>query len=114
MIDYAKLLDQLEDNKKLHDKKVKEGVNKLNEKLRSDKYTVDTLIANSSLGYKYHDLIDRKDKINSKLKSNVNKSYHDIDVELYTLNKKLDNEGRMINYRFEEKKENLFNRLKYR
>ena len=114
MIDYEKILNQLEDNEKLHEKLVKEGVDKINERLRSDMYTVDSIVANSPLGYKYHDLIDSKDKMNSKLKRDVNRSFHQIDVELYKLNNKLDNEGRMINYNFENKKEEVLNKIKYK
>lgn len=114
MVDYDKILNQLEDNKRLREKVVKDGVNKLNRKLRSDMYTVDNIVANSSLGYKYHDLIDHKDKMNSDLKRNVNKSFHQVDVELYKLNNKLENESRMINYRYENKKENLLNQIKYK
>jgi len=114
MVDYDKILNQLEDNKRLHEKVVKDGIDKLNRKLRSDMYTVDNIVANSGLGYKYHDLIDHKDKMNSDLKRNVNKSFHQVDVELYKLNNKLENESRMINYRYENKKENLLNQIKYK
>lgn len=114
MIDAEKVLYQLENNKKIHEEKVKDGVEKLNQKLRSDAYSVDSIVANSTLGYRYHDLIDRKDMINSNLKSNLNKGLHQIDVELYRLNKKLDNESRMINYNVDRKKEELLNNIKYK
>lgn len=114
MVDYEEILERLENNKKLHDKLVKEGVDKLNEKLKSDKYTVDSMIADSNLGHTYHDLINHKDKINSKLKMDVNKRLHQVDVELYRLNNILDNQGRMINYKFENKKEEVLSNLKYK
>ncbi|MBO7719738.1 MAG: hypothetical protein J6S29_06280 [Methanosphaera sp.] len=114
MVDYEEILERLENNKKIHDKLVKEGVKKLNDKIKSDKYSVDSLIAESSLGYKYHDLIDQKDMINSKLKMDVNRYFHQIDVELYHLNNVLDNKSRMINYEFENKKEELLSNIKYK
>ncbi|MBR3213539.1 MAG: hypothetical protein IKF79_03385 [Methanosphaera sp.] len=114
MVDYEEILERLENNKKLHEKMVKEGVENINKKLKSDKYTVDSLVADSDLGHKYHDLIDQKDMINSKLKMDVNKRLHQIDVELYHLNNSLDNQSRMINYKFESKKEELLSNLKYK
>ena len=114
MIDTEKILNKIDDNKKFHDKVVKEGLDNLNEKLKSDKYNLESIIANSQLGYKYHDLIDQKDMINSEFKSNINKSYHSIDVGLYKLNQKLENESRMINYKIDSKKEKILEQIKYR
>jgi len=114
MIDTKKILNKIDNNKKFHDKLVKEGLDNLNEKLRSDKYTIESIIANSELGYKYHDLIDQKDMMNSEFKSNINKSYHSIDVGLYKLNQKLENESRMINYKIDSKKEKILEQIKYR
>ena len=114
MVDYEEILERLENNKKLHEKMVKEGVENINKKLKSDKYTVDSLVADSDLGHKYHDLIDQKDMINSKLKMDVNKRLHQIDVELYHLNNSLDNQSKLINYKFESKKEEVLSNLKYK
>lgn len=107
------LYKRMEANKKLHDKIVNDNVQKLNDKLKSDKYTIESLVKESSLGGKYHDLIDQKDQINSEFKSNINKAYHSIDVELYKLNKKIDRNAKLLTYNYENKKNKLFDEIKY-
>lgn len=107
------LYKRREANKKLHEKIVNDNVRELNKKLKSDKYSVESLIKESSLGATYHDLIDQKDMLNSELHSNINKTYHSIDVELYKLNKKIDETARLLNYNYENKKNKIFDEIKY-
>lgn len=107
------LYKSMEANKKLHDKIVNENVRDLNKKLKSEKYSVESLIKESSLGDKYHDLINHKDLLNSELHSNINKTYHSIDVELYKLEKKIDRKARLLNYNYENKKNKIFDEIKY-
>lgn len=63
------------------------------------------MITNTGLGAAYHDLIDSKDMLNSDLQRNFNKTYHSIDVELYKLNKMIDRKSKMVNYKYNDKKE---------
>jgi len=96
------LYKRIEANKKLHEKIVNDNLRNLNDKLKSEKYSVESLVKESSLGDTYHDLIDKKDLLNSELHSNINKTYHSIDVELYKLEKKIDGKARLLNYNFEK------------
>jgi len=107
------LYKRIEANKKLHEKIVNDNLRNLNDKLKSEKYSVESLVKESSLGDTYHDLIDKKDLLNSELHSNINKTYHSIDVELYKLKKKIDGKARLLNYNFEKKKNKIFDEIKY-
>jgi hypothetical protein len=107
------LYKRIEANKKLHEKIVNDNLRNLNDKLKSEKYSVESLVKESSLGDTYHDLIDKKDLLNSELHSNINKTYHSIDVELYKLEKKIDGKARLLNYNFEKKKNKIFDEIKY-
>lgn len=113
MIDMDNILEKMDERKKIHEKLRKEGVNQINDKLRSDKYTVESIIADSELGYKYHDLLDSKDLLNSEFNRNVNKTLHNVDVELYKLNKKIDANARKLTYDFDKKKETVLKKLLY-
>lgn len=107
------LYKRKEATKMLHDKIVNDNVRKLNDRLKSDKYNIESLIKDSSLGDNYHNLINEKDQLNSKLHRNINKTYHSIDVELYKLNKRIDRYARQVSYDYENKKNKIFDEIKY-
>lgn len=104
--------ERINKNKLLHDELVQKEINDLNKKLKSEKYKIDNMIINTGLGEVYHDLIDSKDALNSDLQRNVNKTYHSIDVELYKLNKKIDRKSKMVNYKYNNKKERVLNQIR--
>lgn len=107
------LIDEtLEKREKIRDELIDKGVKDLDEKLKSDKYTVESLISDSSIGEVYHDLIDSKDQINSEHQKLFNKKYHEIDVELYKMNKKIDRKARMIEYEMNNKKNNVYQKIR--
>lgn len=103
----------IEEKERFHDEIVDRHVRKLNDKIRSDKYAVESLLADTTLGNTYHDLLNSKDEMNSKLQRNINQSYNILDIELYKLNKKLDKTSRMINYKADAKKDEVLKKIKY-
>lgn len=105
---------RITENKRIHDELFRKEMENLNEVIRSEKYNVDTMIAKSKLGNVYHDLIDSKDKLNSEYQTKYNQTYHSIDIELHKLNKKIDNETKLINYNYNNKKEKVLNDLRNR
>ena len=105
--------EKIQKNKQLRDELVNKEVKNLNKKLKSEKYNIDTMIVKSGLGEVYHDLLDSKDNLNSELQRNYNKTYHSIDVELYKLNKKIDRKSKMVNYKYNNKKEKIMDQIKY-
>lgn len=106
--------ERIIEREKIHQKLLKKEMKRFEDNFKSKKYDVDTLINNSDIGGAYHDLIDSKDKLNSKYQSKYNKTYHSIDVELYKLNKKIDSKTRMIEYKINDKKEKMFNKILYK
>ena len=58
--------EKINRKKTIHEKLLKKEMDNLNERLRSDRYNIDNMILKSGIGYAYHDLIDSKDKINTK------------------------------------------------
>lgn len=103
---------RINENKRIHDELFRQEMENLNEIIRSEKYNVDTMIAKSKLGNVYHDLIDSKDKLNSEYQTKYNQTYHSIDIELHKLNKKIDNETKLINYNYNNKKEKVLTNLR--
>lgn len=104
--------EKIEKNKILRDELVKKGVNHLDEKIKSEKYTAEALFMDTELGSVYHDLIDSEDKLNSKHQRKYNQTYHAMDVELYKLNQKIDRKARMVDYNINNKKDKLFKKIK--
>lgn len=104
--------EKINKNKLLHDELVQKEINDLNKKLKSEKYKIENMITNTGLGVAYHDLIDSKDMLNSDLQRNFNKTYHSIDVELYKLNKMIDRKSKMVNYKYNNKKEKVFSQIR--
>lgn len=102
---------RINEREQLHEELFKKEMRNLEGKIKSEKFNVDTLMSKTSMGYLYHDLIDSKDKLNSEYQRKFNKKYHDIDVELYKLNKKLENKSNMINYKYNDKKEKVINKI---
>ncbi len=102
---------RINEREQLHEELFKKEMRNLEDKIKSEKFNVDTLISKTSMGYLYHDLIDSKDKLNSEYQRKFNQKYHDIDVELYKLNKKLENKSNMINYKYNDKKEKVINKI---
>lgn len=103
--------ERISQEKQIHEELFRKEMNNLNEKLRSEKYNIETMILKTGLGDAYHDLIDSKDELNSKYQSRYNKTYHSIDVELYKLNKKIDGKSRMVNYKYNDIKDKLKNKV---
>ncbi len=91
---------------------VNKELKELNNLLKSKKYDIDTLITKSSLGETYHNLVDDKDKIDSKFQSEYNKTYHDIDVSLYKIDKKIEHKTRLIEYKINNKEKKVLDKIK--
>ena len=96
---------KIQQSKKIKDDLVKKSSKKLDKTLKSSKYRTDELILRSSLGENYHDLIDSKDELQSKYQRKYNQTYHEMDVELYKLNKKIDGHLRKSTANVEHKVE---------
>lgn len=92
---------------KIHDELFRKEKKALDELLNDKKYEIESMIERSSLGGAYHDLLNQKDHINSEYHSELNKGLHTVDVELYKLNKKLDHKMKMVDYKINQKKEEL-------
>ena len=103
---------RMEGNDKIHKELFNKEKKALEEKLRDKKYETRVMIENSSLGGTYHNLINEKDDINSELHSQLNKGLHTVDVELYKLNKNLDNKKRMVDYKINQRIEQIEQELK--
>lgn len=102
---------RINEQKRMYDELLNKELESLNEKIKSEKYNIDTMISKTGLGNIYHDLIDSKDQLNNECQSKFNQTYHSIDVELYKLNKKLDNEAKLINYKYNNKKEKVVDQI---
>ncbi|WP_455646022.1 hypothetical protein [Methanosphaera sp.] len=111
-----KKLDPFEERQKkskaIHDELIKKGVTTLNKTLKSEEYKLNNLVSKTSLGSTYHDLIDPEDKINSKYQRKYNEAYHAVDVELYKINRVINQKERMINYEVNKKTEQIFGKIK--
>lgn len=103
--------ERINREKNIHEKLLKKEMENLNNRIKSEKYTIDNMISKSGLGNVYHDLIDSKDKLNANYQSKFNQTYHSLDVELYKLNKKIDCKTRMVNYKYNDKKEKVVNKI---
>lgn len=77
------------------------------EKLKSKRYEIDSMISRSSFGGLYQGLLNEKEQLDSELAGNVNKTRHTIDVELYNMNKKVENKARLVNYKINKRINNL-------
>lgn len=95
----------------IHEELLKKEMKSLEDLLKSEKYNVDTMLSKTGIGNAYHDLINSKDKINSEYQRKYNQTYHSIDVELYKLNKRIENKSKMVNFKYNNKKEKVFNRI---
>lgn len=102
---------RINEQKQIHKAIFKKEMNNLEKAIKNEKYNVDTLISKTGVGFVYHDLIDSKDKLNSDYQSKFNKTYHSIDVELYKLNKEIDNKSKMVNYKYNAKKEKVIDKI---
>jgi len=97
--------------KDIFEEKIKEKEQIHEDILKSEKYNIDEMMSKTSLGYAYHDLIDSKDKLNSEYQRKYNQTYHTLDVKLYKLNKKIENKSKMVNFKYNNKKEKVINRI---
>ncbi|OED30879.1 hypothetical protein NL43_00785 [Methanosphaera sp. WGK6] len=80
--------------------------------MKSEEYNLNNLISETSLCSTYHDLINPKDKINSKYQKNYNQSYHNIDIELYKLNRMIKHKEQIINSEINKKTLKISDKLK--
>lgn len=103
--------ERINEKKRIHEELLKNEKKNIDEIIKSEKYNLDTMLTKTGLGGIYHDLIDSKDKMNSEYQSKYNQTYHSIDVELYKLNKKIDRKTKMINYKYNSKKDKIFNQI---
>lgn len=103
--------EKIKEKEVIHEKLLKKEINGLENLLKNEKYNVDEMLYKSGIGHAYHDLIDSKDKMNSKYQSKYNQTYHSIDVELYKLNKRIENKSKMVNYKYNNKKEKVVNQI---
>lgn len=103
--------EKIKEKELIHEELLKKEMKNLEDVLKSEKYNVDTMLSKSGIGNAYHDLIDSKDKINSEYQRKYNQTYHSIDVELYKLNKIIENKSKMVNFKYNNKKEKIFNRI---
>ena len=103
--------EKIKEKELIHEKLLKKEINSLENLLKNEKYNVDEMLYKSGIGHAYHDLIDSKDKMNSKYQSKYNQTYHSIDVELYKLNKRIENKSKMVNYKYNNKKEKVVNQI---
>ncbi|RAP52568.1 MAG: hypothetical protein BZ138_02710 [Methanosphaera sp. rholeuAM270] len=103
--------EKIRERKIIYDELLKKELESLNTKIKSDKYDVNKMITKSGFGNVYHDLLDSKDKLSSEYQSKYNQAYHSIDVELYKLNKRIDRETKSINYRYNNKKEKVYDQV---
>lgn len=103
--------EKIKEKELIHEKLLKKEINGLENLLKNEKYNVDEMLYKSGIGHAYHDLIDSKDKMNSKYQSKYNQTYHSIDVELYKLNKRIENKSKMVNYKYNNKKEKVVNQI---
>lgn len=103
--------EKIKEKEVIHEKLLKKEINSLENLLKNEKYNVDEMLYKSGIGHAYHDLIDSKDKMNSKYQSKYNQTYHSIDVELYKLNKRIENKSKMVNYKYNNKKEKVVNQI---
>ncbi|WP_323737176.1 hypothetical protein PXD04_04290 [Methanosphaera sp. ISO3-F5] len=101
----------INDKKRIQEEILEKELDNLNNVIKSEKYNIDTMISKTKLGTAYHDLINSKDKLSSDYLRKYNQTYHSIDIELRKLNKKLDNETRMINYRYNNKKGKVLSKV---
>lgn len=106
--------ERIKEKEQIHEELFKREMKSLEDIIKSEKYNVDTMISKTGIGNAYHDLIDSKDKINSEYQRKYNQTYHSIDVELYKLNKKIENKNKMVNFKYNNKKEEIFNRIRNR
>lgn len=97
--------EKMETKNRIHEELFNKEKKALEEKIKSKKYDTELMIARSSLGGTYHDLLDGKDKLNSQYHSQLNRGLHTVDVELYKLNQRLDNQKKMVEYKINQKKE---------
>ena len=109
---YNILNEKIKKTEQIKNELIKKGVKNLNQKLKNDDYKIDNIIEKHSVSDTYNNLINSKDKIDSRFQSNYNKTYHSVDVELYKLNRKIDNKIRLVNKDYETKKEKIELKLK--
>ncbi|HII09181.1 MAG TPA: hypothetical protein HA277_03300 [Methanosphaera sp.] len=102
---------RINEKTQIHEAIFKKEMKNLEQTIKNEKYTVETMISKTGLGEVYHDLIDSKDKLNSDYQSKFNKTYHSIDVELYKLNKQIENKSKMVNYKYNNKKEKVIDKV---
>ncbi|MBE6485621.1 MAG: hypothetical protein E7Z85_02110 [Methanosphaera stadtmanae] len=103
--------EKIKEKEQIHEELLKKEMKNLEDILKSEKYNIDEMMSKTSLGYAYHDLIDSKDKLNSEYQRKYNQTYHTLDVELYKLNKKIENKSKMVNFKYNNKKEKVINRI---
>ena len=102
---------RINEKEQLHEELFKKEMRNLEDNIRSEKFNIDNRLSQTGLGNVYHDLIDSKDKLNSDYQSKFNKTYHTLDVELYKLNKEIANKTKMVNYRYNDKKERVVEKI---
>jgi len=105
--------EKVKERKQIHEELLQKQMKNIENRIRDEKYNVDTMLSKTGITGVYHDLVDSKDKLNSERQRTFNKAYHSVDVELYKLNKKIDNRMKMVNYKFNEKKDQIYNKVLY-
>ncbi|WP_304123306.1 hypothetical protein [Methanosphaera cuniculi] len=107
------LIAELKQRKRQKEQEEKSEKRKIEQLAKSKKYSTEVLVSNSPLGGVYHDLINKKDRMDVKMQSDINRTSNDIDTLLYKLNKKIENKTDLIDYKINQKEEQLKERLKY-
>lgn len=102
---------RINEKEQIHEELFKKEMKNLEDTIKSEKYNIDNRLSQTGLGNVYHDLIDSKDKLSSDYQSKFNKTYHSLDVELYKLNKEIENKTRMVNYKYNDKKERVVEKI---
>ena len=107
------IIADLNQRKRQKEQKAKAEKRKIEQLAKSKKYSTEVLVAKSPLGGVYHDLFNKKDRMDSKIQSDINRTSNDIDTLLYKLNKKIENKTNLVDYKIRQKEEQLKERLKY-
>ena len=103
----------LKQRQRQKEQKAKDEKRKIEQLAKSKKYSTEVLVASSPLGEIYHDLFNKKDRMDAKMQSDINRTTNDIDTLLYKLNKKIENKTSLVDYKISQKEEQIKERLKY-
>ena len=109
---FADLIIKRRENKRMIREKLAESSLKdIENRLKDSTFDLDSYINQTTLGDEYHNLINSKDKIESKYNRKFNQTYHQVDVELYKLNKKIDGDFKLISYSIDNRKQKLLEKV---